>query len=277
MKNLFFILFLLPFTLAAQSRFTPEYEKLCENEDGILGILHFRKCYPLNPRRDTILADGSISKIYFLSSHCYRGSRPSWRYMRMPDGVDMLLPCFAQFAYPSGLKPGLYNLVEDYVKVVGINDQETVIAKMDRPWSIEKFYDRPWTMSDIGTPIVETTVSYAPWKEPAPEWNARNTSTPSQPAAETTVSQTPAPCTIQVSGKSFPLKGKVQVVTSFPDIKVQVVTSFPDLRVQVVNSFPDDCGQWQFVNSFPDIKVQFVESFPDLKIQYVNSFPGTTR
>lgn len=70
------------------------------------------------------------------------------------------------------------------------------------------------------------------------------------------------------------LFGKVQVVTSFPDLKVQVVTSFPDLKVQVVTSFPDRCGKWQFVTSFPDLKIQYVTSFPDLKIQMVTSFPG---
>lgn len=74
--------------------------------------------------------------------------------------------------------------------------------------------------------------------------------------------------------KGKKLYGKVQVVTSFPDIKVQVVSSFPDLKVQKVTSFPDSCGKWQFVNSFPDFKVQFVTSFPDVKIQYVTSFPG---
>jgi hypothetical protein len=70
------------------------------------------------------------------------------------------------------------------------------------------------------------------------------------------------------------LYGKIQVVTSFPDIKVQKVTSFPDLKVQEVTSFPDACGKWQFVTSFPDLKVQFVESFPDIKVQFVTSFPG---
>lgn len=74
--------------------------------------------------------------------------------------------------------------------------------------------------------------------------------------------------------KGKKLYGKVQFVTSFPDIKVQVVNSFPDLKVQMVESFPDKCGKWQVVNSFPDVKVQIVESFPDVKIQYVNSFPG---
>jgi hypothetical protein len=70
------------------------------------------------------------------------------------------------------------------------------------------------------------------------------------------------------------LYGKIQEVSSFPDVKVQVVSSFPDVKVQKVSSFPDSCGKWQMVNSFPDTKVQFVTSFPDVKIQYVNSFPG---
>jgi hypothetical protein len=70
------------------------------------------------------------------------------------------------------------------------------------------------------------------------------------------------------------LFGKIQEVSSFPDVKVQVVSSFPDVKVQKVSSFPDSCGKWQMVTSFPDTKVQFVNSFPDVKIQYVNSFPG---
>ncbi len=74
--------------------------------------------------------------------------------------------------------------------------------------------------------------------------------------------------------KGIKLQGKVQIVTSFPDLKVQQVTSFPDLKVQVVNSFPDRCGKWQFVESFPDFKIQYVTSFPDIKIEFVNSFPG---
>lgn len=74
--------------------------------------------------------------------------------------------------------------------------------------------------------------------------------------------------------KGKKLYGKIQVVTSFPDIKVQEVTSFPDLKVEKVSSFPDKCGKWQIVNSFPDTKVQFVTSFPDVKVQYVTSFPG---
>lgn len=70
------------------------------------------------------------------------------------------------------------------------------------------------------------------------------------------------------------LYGKIQFVTSFPDVKVQQVSSFPDIKVQMVNSFPDKAGKWQEVNSFPDYKVQIVQSFPDYKIQYVQSFPG---
>lgn len=74
--------------------------------------------------------------------------------------------------------------------------------------------------------------------------------------------------------KGRKLWGKVQVVTSSPDIKLQIVNSFPDLKVMKVNSFPDSCGKWQEVASYPDLKIQFVTSFPELKIMYVNSFPG---
>ncbi|MDM8561732.1 hypothetical protein QUF54_00080 [Candidatus Marithioploca araucensis] len=70
------------------------------------------------------------------------------------------------------------------------------------------------------------------------------------------------------------LYGKVQIVTSFPDIKIQYVESFPELRVKFVTSFPDNCGEWQLVESFPDFKVEIVESFPDLKVKKVDSFPG---
>ncbi len=73
---------------------------------------------------------------------------------------------------------------------------------------------------------------------------------------------------------SIKLYGKVQVVTSFPDIKVQVEESFPDLNVEFVSSFADDCGEWQKVDSFPDFKIQYVDSFPDIKIREVTSFPG---
>lgn len=74
--------------------------------------------------------------------------------------------------------------------------------------------------------------------------------------------------------KGIKLYGKVQFVTSFPDIKIQYVTSFPDIKVQFVSSFPDRCGKWQEVTSFPDFKVQIVNSFPDFKVQKVTSFPG---
>lgn len=70
------------------------------------------------------------------------------------------------------------------------------------------------------------------------------------------------------------LYGKIQVVTSFPDVKIQVVSAFPELKVEKVESFPTKCGQWQLVKSFPDTKIQFVNSFPDVKVEFVSSFPG---
>ncbi len=70
------------------------------------------------------------------------------------------------------------------------------------------------------------------------------------------------------------LKGQVEIVDSFPDVKVQIVDSFPDLKVQLVSSFADDCGEWEVVSSSGDFKVQYVDSFPDIKVQMVDSFPG---
>lgn len=74
--------------------------------------------------------------------------------------------------------------------------------------------------------------------------------------------------------RGISLQGKVQVVTSFPDIKIQKVSSFPDLKVQWVENFPDNCGKWKKVEFSPDFKIQYVENFPDLKIQQVTVFPG---
>ena len=96
-------------------------------------------------------------------------------------------------------------------------------------------------------------------------------------AVQATVDQAPVPMGAVGSSCTFKgkkLYGKVQIVTSFPDIKVQVVTSFPDLNVKKVTSFPDSCGKWQLVTSFPDFKIQYVNSFPDVKIKFVESFPG---
>ena len=70
------------------------------------------------------------------------------------------------------------------------------------------------------------------------------------------------------------LKGKVQFVDSFADLKVKFVNSFADINVEFVSSFPDKCGQWQTVNSFPDFTIQEVDSFPDIEVKKVSSFPG---
>ena len=74
--------------------------------------------------------------------------------------------------------------------------------------------------------------------------------------------------------RGITLKGKVQVVDSFADLKIKYVDSFADINVQFVSSFPDDCGQWQLVSSFPDFTVEVVDSFPDIEVKKVSSFPG---
>lgn len=70
------------------------------------------------------------------------------------------------------------------------------------------------------------------------------------------------------------LYGKIEYVTSFPDVKVRVVTALPDLRVKTVSSLATSCGEWREVSSLPDLRVKLVDSFEDLEIEYVTSFPG---
>lgn len=74
--------------------------------------------------------------------------------------------------------------------------------------------------------------------------------------------------------KGLKLFGKIQFVTSHPDVKIQYVDSYADINVQMVNFSPSSCGQWQEVTSGADIKVQIVNSFPDLKVKLVTSSPG---
>ncbi len=76
------------------------------------------------------------------------------------------------------------------------------------------------------------------------------------------------------SHNGIELKGNVQFVDSFPDLKIKYVSSFADIHVEFVSSFPDNCGQWKEVSSFPDFKVQVVDSFPDIEVKKVSSFPG---
>ena len=70
------------------------------------------------------------------------------------------------------------------------------------------------------------------------------------------------------------LFGKIEIVTSFPDVKVEKVTAFPDIKVEWVTAFADAPGKWQKVTVFPDYKVEFVTAFPDYKVEFVTAFPG---
>lgn len=74
--------------------------------------------------------------------------------------------------------------------------------------------------------------------------------------------------------KGIRLAGKVKVVAYNADIKVNVVSSFPDLRGKAVEHFPDDIGEWQFVDYGEDFTIQYVDSFPDIKIEFVEHWPG---
>lgn len=79
----------------------------------------------------------------------------------------------------------------------------------------------------------------------------------------------------QLRLQRYPLRGKVKIVSAFPDIRVKVVDAFADIRVKKVSAFADRCGEWKIVDAFPDFKIQFVDAFPDVTVKWVDAFPGT--
>ncbi len=81
-----------------------------------------------------------------------------------------------------------------------------------------------------------------------------------------------APASCDFKGKK--LYGKIQFVSSHPDVKIQYVDSHADIKVQMVTSGATSCGKWQEVSSGATLKVQIVNSFPDLKVKLVTSSPG---
>lgn len=77
---------------------------------------------------------------------------------------------------------------------------------------------------------------------------------------------------VVASNSDCPLKGRVEIVNSFADLKVEIVESFADVIVDVVNTSweDDECGKIQIVKSFADIKIEVVKSFADIKISFRN-------
>lgn len=82
--------------------------------------------------RDTILADGTRSRIYAGKVSSVRTSPVRWCYVQFLDGVEMLLPVpsgfLVEFAYPSGLQPGLHNFV-DRLKIETDAEGKTIIRE----------------------------------------------------------------------------------------------------------------------------------------------------
>jgi hypothetical protein len=260
MRKLSFILLLMPLTGMAQpERFSPApfpydadapaYARICNVDD-----------------KDVTGEDGRTVRLFSYSCiFCYYNEgmqSGGWQYIKFTNGVRALLDPNEYYTNPLTWKPGFYNHVEKWVKVVD--------------------------MDSLGNPIVETKAKYLyDWRY-SPErdnWRFKYLSEPkSKPDrgdsnSEATGSETsPDKSTSSLSGcscKGIPLHGKVKIVSSYPDFKVKIASSYPDLKVKKVTMFPDHCGEWQFVeSSYPDFTVQFVESYPDFTIQYVSSFPG---
>lgn len=81
-------------------------------------------------------------------------------------------------------------------------------------------------------------------------------------------------CTIAKDGNTYPLYGKVEVVTSGADLKVQIVNVGADLNVELVNVGANSCGKVEVVNVGADVKVEIVEVGADIKVELVNVGAG---
>lgn len=62
------------------------------------------------------------------------------------------------------------------------------------------------------------------------------------------------------------LKGRVQVVSAFGDVKIREVGTGADLQVRIVD-LPQSCGEWRFVDSLPDFTVEYVSIGEDITVK----------
>ena len=128
MKKSLFIIVVSLFPLTSNAMVA---ELLFENTEGVLCLSKLWERYnsffdlvttdsvPL-AYRDTILPDGTPSRSYFLPYSSLPRQWPEHFFIlwQFPDGVRVLLDKKTpSFLYPSGLQPGLYNFVSEYIKI----------------------------------------------------------------------------------------------------------------------------------------------------------------
>ena len=240
MKKFLFIVVISLFSLTANAGWGIEAEPLFENAEGILCL---GKASPNLPTkliktdsvplayRDTVLSDGTLSRLYFLpySSLTSRDSKKHFFvHWQFPDGVRILLDKDStSFLYPSGLQPGLYNFVSKHIEVV--NDYNM--------GSSEVAY--------IGIEYLNTRKQDSPYSKPysTKDCQYRNVSMYAN---------------VKVLDES-----KALVTRNSPKFYVRVIDADSDekadFNVHVVsnNRWGTDCAQWRWVDSDEDFCVIF--------------------
>ncbi|MDR2569582.1 MAG: hypothetical protein LBD23_04695 [Oscillospiraceae bacterium] len=128
MKKFLIIVMVFVCSISANAKFGIDPEPLFENAEGVLCLgkagwitLIKTDSVPLT-YRDTVLSDATPSRLYFLpyaSLTSMDSQHHFFVYWQFPDGVRVILhKNTPSFLYPSGLQPGLHNLVSEYIKVV---------------------------------------------------------------------------------------------------------------------------------------------------------------
>ena len=235
MKKYLFILISL-ISLTAHAQWTMHSEMLFENTEGVLclGKIGSNSRLPLVTTdslplayRDTILSDGTPSRLYSLPPHSALSEKPDhfFIYWLFPDGVRILLhKDSTSFLYPSGLQPGLHNLVSNRIEVMREN------------------HDNPNRAGIIGFEYLNAPKQDSPYSKPYPRRDCEYKGTSMF-------------AKVKVIGFDEYCKTErfyVRVIENNSDTKADF-----DVYPVVNQRWGTECAQWQWVDSGEDFCVTF--------------------
>ena len=190
--------------------------------------------------RDTVLPDGTPSRLYVLpyASLTSRDSKDHFFvHWQFPDGVRILLDKDStSFFYPSGLTPGLYNLVSKHIEVAEDFGFTPLVGKDG------KLYNRD-EVAYVDVEYFNSPKQSDPYSKPYPREDCKYRE--SSMFAKVKVIDRNEYC-------ETPPRYYVRIVDADSDEKA-------DFDVHIVKNFRwgTDCAQWQWVDSGQDFCVTF--------------------
>ncbi len=257
MKKIFFLPFFFPlfiFSQNVETEWSDEFilkVKLEENDFGSLkNPMLFGEEISISPHDmgtygDT-LKDGTYYNWYYFGKVW-----GEFVAVYFPDGVAMIIECPGYVQYPTGAAPGMYNGVDEYVRILEEKEDRFIcyfepIVRSNYDYSNEPkeepkhpYFDDPY-IPDV---VKERLLPIASWTD----------------------EERPIGCRY----KEFPLNAEVRFVDSYGDIKVKIVDDNEYLTVRFVGTSTSSgyCGQWKAVESREDFTVELVDYGEDFTIR----------